>query len=103
MMFAGAYSRETGLLQDSRPAKNPDGSNAYSTGPMEWEWLLLIAEDLPPSVAVGVGSVEEEHDFEGEDVKITRHFLTVNGVEYRCYMPVPPALPVEEPGVEVEV
>lgn len=87
MMIAGAYDRETGQLLGTRPAKNEDGSNAYSTGYMEAEWLLLIYPDvMPERVVVGSTVVTEELE---DGAVVERDVPTVNGEVYAAYMVVP--------------
>lgn len=103
-MMAGAYSRESGQLIDSRPASDEYGNPVYTTGPMLEEWLIMLHPDeMPGSVVVGEMAVIDEvvgQDWDGPvSVEVTA--TTVNGERYEPYMIVPPPLPV--PADEMEV
>lgn len=77
-IMAGAYSRATGALIDTREARGRK-SSSY----MEEQFLLLIGHELPQQVAVGKmqKAVQQE---EGEPYTV--EVVTVNGVEYEAYM-----------------
>jgi len=83
-LLGGLYDMHTGVIIDSRNAKNGEGVPVLPS-PYELEsHICLIGDTLPESVVVTRGSKDVESvDLGGNTVRSTVEIILVNGKEYR--------------------